>query len=113
MKRKSILIIIFALGIFSSKIFAQNKAECEKIVIAAVEAINSKSPEQIEKFLAPDFTFSGQKAPLASLVLNQLVKQLNDKVSDYKKISESENDSELTFVYEFTYVQKLGLNVKT
>jgi len=108
MRIKNILIIIFFLGVFSNEISAQNKAECEKIVTATVEAINSKSPEQLEKFLAPDFTFSGQKAPLASVVLNQLVKQLNDEVLDYKKISEDEKDSELTFVYEFTYAQRLG-----
>lgn len=103
MKVKGILISILFVGMFSNETFAQDKAECEKIVISIVDAINDKSPENIENFLAPDFTFSGQKAPLATLVLNQLVKQLNDEVTDYRKIDETENDSELTFVYEFTY----------
>lgn len=113
MKIKGILIIIFFFGIFINEISAQDKAECEKIVTATVDAINGKVPENLEKFLAPDFKFSGQNAPLASLVLNQLVKQLNDEVTDYRKISESENDSELTFVYEFTYAQKYGQRTTT
>jgi len=113
MKIKNILIIIFFFGIFISETSAQNKVECEKIVTVTVDAINSKTPENLEKFLAPDFKFSGQNAPMASLVLKQLVKQLNDEVTDYRKISESENDSELTFVYEFTYAKRLGQRTTT
>ena len=112
MKIKRIIIIVFFLGFYSSKISAQSKAECEKIVVATVDAINNKTPEQLEKYLAPDFTFSGQKAPIASMVLNQLLKQLGD-VLEYKKISEAEDDGALTLVYEFTYAEKFGTRTST
>ena len=110
---KRIFSIIFLCGIFFNVIFAQNKEECEKIVVATAEAINNKTPEQLEKFFAPDFIFSGQKASLATLVFNQLVKQLNDEVTDYKKISEDENDGILTLVYEFTYAKIYGTKTST
>lgn len=61
MKVKGILISILFVGMFSNETFAQDKAECEKIVISIVDAINDKSPENIENFLAPDFTFQGKK----------------------------------------------------
>jgi len=113
MKLNIFLVIIFFFGISINKISAQNKEECKKIVTATVDAINSKTPEQLEGFLAPDFTFSGQKAPLASLVLNQLVKQLNAEVTDYRKTNEIENDEKLTLVYEFTYSGTLGQRTTT
>jgi len=112
MKIKYIYIIVFFLSIFSSEISAQNKAECEKIVVATVEAINNKTPEQLGKYLAPDFSFSGQNAPIAGMVFNQLLKQLGD-VAEHKKISEAENDGALTLVYEFTYAEKYGTRTST
>jgi hypothetical protein len=85
----------------------------EKIVETIVEAINNKKPELLEKFLAPDFEFSGQKAPSSTLVLNLLLEQLNDTVKEYRKISETENDGELTLIYEFTYAKRFGQRTTT
>jgi hypothetical protein len=95
------------MGIQFSSLFAQNKEECEKIVAVAVEAINNKSPEQLAKYLAPDFTCAGQKGKTAVMVLNQLIPQLNDNVVKYEKVSETE-DGDLTLVYEFVYAGTLG-----
>ena len=110
---KSVFIISLLWVTLLNETFAQRNVECEKIVVETVEAINNKTPEHLEKYLAPDFTFSGQKPPLASLVLNQLVKQLNDEVADYQKISETENNGELTLVYEFTYAKNFGQRTTT
>ncbi|MDR0363941.1 MAG: retropepsin-like domain-containing protein [Bacteroidales bacterium] len=112
-KIKGVCIAILFGVIFMNEVFAQNKAECQKIVAATVDAINNKTPEQLEKCLATDFTCSGQKAPLASVVLNQLLKQLNEEVVAYHKTDEVENNGELTLVYEFKYAEKLGQRTTT
>ncbi|MDR3226272.1 MAG: aspartyl protease family protein [Prevotellaceae bacterium] len=104
---KKIILLVILLGFEIDSLFAQCKEECEKIVAATVDAINNKSPEQLEKYLAPDFTCAGQKGEIAIIVLNQLIPQLNDNVTKYEKISETE-DGDLTIVYEFVYFGQLG-----
>jgi hypothetical protein len=112
-KIKGVCIAILFGVIFMNEVYAQDKVECQKIVAATVEAINNKTPEQLEKFLAADFTFSGQKAPSASMILNQLLKQLNEEVVEHHKTDEAENNGELTLIYEFKYAGVLGQRTTT
>jgi hypothetical protein len=87
-------------------VFAQDKTACEKIVESYVEAVNSKSFEQIEKVLAPDFTCIGQKGTVAMMVLKQVSTQVINEITDYSQISATEENNELRMVYSMT--GKLG-----
>jgi hypothetical protein len=70
---KKVILITALLGFQFHLSFAQDRAACEKIVMETVNAINNKTTEQLEKHLAPDFVFSGQKDRLAKIVLKQLI----------------------------------------
>lgn len=85
------------------RIQAQSVTECEKIVHETIHAINIRSAESLHAYLAPDFECSGQTGNIAKLVLNQIAGQLNDNISEFKKISESKDEEGLTLVYQFTY----------
>lgn len=85
------------------RIQAQSVTECEKIVHETIHAINIRSAENLHAYLAPDFECSGQTGNIAKLVLNQIAGQLNDNISEFKKISESKDEEGLTLVYQFTY----------
>jgi hypothetical protein len=82
--------------------FAQDKTVCEKIVEHYIEAVQSNSFEQFEKFLSPDFACLGQKSPIAVTVLKQVSLQAMGEVTDYREISATEENENLTFVYEIT-----------
>ena len=102
--RTNITIICVILFLFFSQgAKAQSITECEKVVQETVNAINNHSTEGLQKHLSPDFECSGQKGNVATLVLNQIVVQLNEHVSKYEKISESKDENSLTLVYKFTY----------
>lgn len=103
MRTYAILICLMSLLFFSQGIKAQSITECEKLVQETVNAINNHSAESLQKHLSPDFECSGQKGNVATLVLNQIVVQLNEHVSKYEKISESKDENSLTLVYKFTY----------
>lgn len=87
--------------------FAQDTAECEKIVEIVIESLDKGNSTPIEQYLSKDFSFAGQQAPMASMVLKQLFTQLGEKVISSEKQSERVTDGGLTFTYNITY-EKLG-----
>ena len=94
---------------------AQSLTDCENVVKETVNAINSYSSEAIQPYLSSDFECSGQKGDVAKLVLNATIgklEQLNDSITEYKKISERQDGNTLTLVYSFTY-SKLGERTTT
>ncbi|WP_295938697.1 pepsin/retropepsin-like aspartic protease family protein [uncultured Alistipes sp.] len=106
---KKLLLLITAFGTMTvNNLHAQDRKACEKIVRATVNAINDQSPESLDKYLAPDFSCSGQKGRMATVVLKQLVGQLGEHVASIKKTDASQRGDELTLVYEFDYTVKLG-----
>jgi len=84
----------------------QSQTKCQAIVELTVEAINTKSIEGIKPHLASDFVIAGQEGLIATIVLQQLVGQLNDEIQDFKYISKKENEDGLNLVYEFEYKVK-------
>jgi len=86
--------------------FSQSQTKCQAIVELTVEAINTKSIEGIKPHLASNFVIAGQEGPIATMVLQQLVGQLNDEIQDFKYISKKENEDGLNLVYEFEYKVK-------
>lgn len=105
MRRNITIIYVILFLSFSQCIKAQSITECEKIVQETVNAINNHSTDSLQKHLSPDFECSGQKGNVATLVLNQIVVQLNENVLKYEKISEGKDEKGLTLVYKFTYSQ--------
>lgn len=100
-----ILVITCLIG---NSILAQDKKICEKIVGIAIEAVNNSSTDELKKHLASDFTCAGQNGIVAIKVMEQLVTQLNEHISDVSKISEQQENETLTLVYDFNYSKKLG-----
>ena len=100
-----ILVIACLIG---NSILAQDKKICEKIVGIAIEAVNNSSTDELKKHLASDFTCAGQNGIVAIKVMEQLVTQLNEHISDVSKISEQQENETLTLVYDFNYSKKLG-----
>lgn len=100
-----ILVIACLIG---NSILAQDKKICEKIVGIAIEAVNNSSTDELKKHLASDFTCAGQNGIVAIKVMEQLVTQLNEHISDVSKISEQQENGTLTLVYDFNYSKKLG-----
>ncbi len=105
-----------ALFIFSAICLkAQSLTDCENVVKETVNAINSYSSEAIQPYLSSDFECSGQKGDVANLVLNATIgklKQSNDSIMKYERMSESRDGNTLTLVYSFTY-SKLGNRITT
>lgn len=94
--------------LIENSILAQDKKICEKIVGIAIEAVNKSSTDELKKHLASDFTCAGQNGIVAIKVMEQLVTQLNEHISDVSKISEQQENGTLTWVYDFNYSKKLG-----
>lgn len=103
----AIIIFLFA----NSFAFAQDITECEKIVLQTYEAINQKNADPIIKYLSDDFSIAGQTGEVAKLVLLHLFDQLNVKMTNIKKISETKTDV-LTLLYEAEFGDK-GLKKST
>ncbi len=105
-----------ALFIFSAICLkAQSLTDCENVVKETVNAINSYSSEAIQPYLSADFECSGQKGDVANLVLNATIgklRQSNDSIMKYERMSESRDGNTLTLVYSFTY-SKLGNRTTT
>lgn len=80
-----ILIIACLIG---NSILAQDKKVCEKIVSIAIEAVNNSSTDELKKYLAPDFICAGQSGTVAIAVMEQLITQLNEHITDASKICE-------------------------
>ena len=94
---------------------AQSLTDCENVVKETVSAINSYSSEAVQPYLSSDFECSGQKGDVADLVLDATIgklKQSNDSIMKYERMSESRDGNMLTLVYSFTY-SKLGNRTTT
>ena len=100
-----ILTIVCLIG---NSIFAQDKKICEGIVGIAIDAVNNSSTIELKKHLSSDFTCAGQTGATAIMVVEQLVTQLDEHISDISKISEQQGNGVLTLVYDFNYSKKLG-----
>lgn len=70
---------------FFSSIFAQNEAECEKVVEVVFEACNKKSESQLLPYLAESFSIAGYKDDMAKTILKQLISAVGNIVSYEKK----------------------------
>jgi len=86
--------------------FAQSQNECQAIVDLTVEAINTGSIEGIKPHLASNFSIAGQESPIATMVLQQLVGQLNDEIQHVQFSAKEETEKGLKLVYEFEYRDK-------
>jgi len=86
--------------------FSQSQNECQAIVDLTVEAINTRSIEGIKPHLASNFSIAGQESPIATMVLQQLVGQLNDEIQHVQFSGKEETEKGLKLVYEFEYRDK-------
>lgn len=100
-----ILIVACFIG---NSILAQDRNICEGIVGIAVEAVNNRSTDELKKHLSSDFTCAGKSGAIAIKVMELLVTQLDEHISDIRKISEQQENGTLTLVYDFNYSKKLG-----
>lgn len=101
-------VIILLIVIFNLKIvLAQDVETCQQIVDLTIESIEQQSTDKLETRLATDFSIAGQEGEIAKMVLKQLISQLNDKVLSYEIISQTQNNDELTLVYNTQY-EKMG-----
>ncbi len=87
---------------------AQDKTVCRQIVDAVINGINQKNTTEIKQYLATDFSCAGQSGPIAIMVLDQLIPQLNEHVADCTLSSERQDGNEFTQVYDFNYTNMLG-----
>lgn len=88
--------------------YSQDIGECRKIVNIAVDAVNNRSTDELKKHLSSDFTCAGKSGAIAIKVMELLVNQLNEHISDISEISEKQENGTLTLVYDFNYSKKLG-----
>lgn len=100
--------ILMVACFIGNTILAQDKKICEEIVGIAVDGVNNRSTDELKKHLAPDFTCVGQTGAVAMTVMEQLVTQLNEHISDIREISERQENGTLTLVYDFNYSKRLG-----
>ncbi|UTC77245.1 hypothetical protein E4O04_04165 [Treponema sp. OMZ 799] len=85
-------------------IFAQNEAECEKIVQRVMDCCNEKSLTKILPYLSEDFSVAGHSGNLAKTIFQQLVSAVGSIVSYHKKESRVEADK-LILEYSIEYSQ--------
>ena len=102
------LTFLFAALVCALPFYSQDMAICQEIVNTAVDAVNNRSADELKKHLAPDFTCAGQTGAVAGRVVELLVIQLDEHISEVSKLSEQREDSTLTLVYDFNYSKKLG-----
>lgn len=85
--------------------FGQSISQCEEIVLKIYDGINQKKTEDLMRYLSDDFSMAGQKGEIAKMVFSQLISKLNTKVSNIKKISETQTDV-LTLVYTSDFSER-------
>ncbi|UTC74479.1 aspartyl protease family protein [Treponema sp. OMZ 792] len=100
---KILSFFLIFLFVFSS-VFAQNEAECEKIVQIAMDCCNEKSLTKILPYLSEDFSVAGHSGNLAEAIFKQLVSAVGSIVSYNKKESRLEADK-LILEYSIEYSQ--------
>jgi hypothetical protein len=102
-------LFFLALLLLTSKFaLAQNIDECRKVVDLTIKSINNQSPEELNNYLADDFTIAGQKGEIAKMVLKQLFSQLGENVNSHQEIRQNRTDKELELVYNIDY-KTLGM----
>ncbi len=98
---KSISItLLLTLAICTS---AQDINQCTKVVDKFMAAVSNHSTKGLEAYLAPDFTMAGQKQPIAAMVLEQLIPQMNETVESYELDQQEAVSNTLTLKYNVTY----------
>ena len=102
------LAFLFLALVCAFHVYSQDFDECRKVVNIAVDAVNNRSTDELKKYLASDFTCAGKSGAIAIKVMELLVNQLNEHISDISEISEQQGNGTLTLVYDFNYSKKLG-----
>ncbi len=103
----ALFLFLCAAQISGHHVYAQSADTCREIVKITVDAINSQSTDSLKKHLAPDFVCANQTGKMAVTVMDMLIKQLNEHVSEISFISEQRENGRLLLVYDF-YYKKLG-----
>lgn len=75
----------------------------EKAVEATFESINAGSAEKVKPYLDENFTIAGQQGEIAVLVLEQLIMQIDETVTSYKKTSEKNENGNTVLTYKVEY----------
>jgi hypothetical protein len=79
--------------------FGQNAQECERITREVYEGINERAATQLIPYLSDQFSMAGFSGDIAVDVFRAMIVQLNDKVTDIQKVSESKTEK-LTLVFK-------------
>ncbi len=103
MKQMLVLLLLSAMLLSETRLFGQAPTECQKIVNATVDAVNSRSAAHLWEYLSEDFVCANQKGAVAVRVLEMIVAQLADEVTGFTLSSEEYGDGVLTQVYDFDY----------
>ena len=102
------LAFLFLALVCAFHVYSQDIDECRKVVNIAIDAVNNRSTDELKKHLSSDFTCAGKSGAIAIKVMELLVNQLNEHISDISEISEQQENGTLTLVYDFNYSKKLG-----
>ena len=102
------LAFLFLALVCAFHVYSQDIDECRKVVNIAIDAVNNRSTDELKKHLSSDFTCAGKSGSIAIKVMELLVNQLNEHISDISEISEQQGNGTLTLVYDFNYSKKLG-----
>jgi hypothetical protein len=95
---------LFLFAVLNTQLFAQDLRTKEEWVPIIVESINQQNVEVLRPFLADDFRISGRVPPISIKILEQLIKQLNEKVERTTWIeSKTTTIGEETHYYKFQY----------
>ncbi len=111
MKRLLPLLLLPALLFCRTELFGQSMTECRKAVEATVEAVNRRDIAGLRGYLAPDFSCAKQTGAIAVRVLEMIVAQLNEEISETALVSEQQTGEDLTLVYDFNYKTRGHRNV--
>jgi len=84
-----------------------NQEQNHEIVMLTIQTINEKSGLFLNSHLSDDFSFLNFRKPMVTTVLNQYLAQLGE-VTEFRKISESVDNGNLTLIYEFDFSGNLG-----
>ncbi len=101
------LAFLFLALVCAFHVYSQDIDECRKVVNIAIDAVNNRSTDELKKHLSSDFTCAGKSGAIAIKVMELLVTQLDEHISDIRKISEQQENGTLTLVYDFNYSKKL------
>lgn len=89
---------------------SQESMTPDPFVEILTNAINSRSPEDLDPWLAEDFSILGRTGPMAPKVLQMLITQLNDHVLSYTLLQKKPLKKGIYMEYSFEY-EKFGRRV--